>query len=125
MVTHATGAPVVYEPARGWSSVMVQRCTFPAGADAPGVGRWSSVTTADEPSLLRNCEVVLPVWSLQIQRPQGLVIGLNDQRLQHRFLAGKGGRIHDAGIERAYEFTSIDGLIEDFWREVSRWTNEP
>ena len=39
--------------------------------------------------------------------------------------AGKGGHIHDAGIERAYEFTSIDGLIEDFWREVSRWTNEP
>ena len=39
--------------------------------------------------------------------------------------AGKGGHIHDAGVERVYEFTSIDVLIEDFWREVSKWTNEP
>ena len=39
--------------------------------------------------------------------------------------AGKGGHIHDAGVERLYAFTSIDALIDDFWQEVSRWTNEP
>lgn len=34
--------------------------------------------------------------------------------------AGKGDHVHFAGAEQAYEFTTLNQLLRDFWRDVER-----
>ena len=35
--------------------------------------------------------------------------------------AGKGDHRHADGTESAYEFTTPEALLRDFWRDVDRW----
>ncbi len=37
---------------------------------------------------------------------------------------GKGDHRHRAGRETSYVFTSVDALVKDFLKDVTRWRNE-
>ncbi len=45
-----------------------------------------------------------------------LVTGYNE--------TGKGDHRHRAGRETSYVFTSVDALVKDFLKDVTRWRNE-
>jgi hypothetical protein len=57
-------------------------------------------------------------YSLFYGRPGVREVGYDNER-------GKGDHRHFQGVETAYRFTTVERLIEDFWRDVRRLRGEP
>ena len=57
-------------------------------------------------------------YSLFYGHPGVREVGYDNER-------GKGDHRHFQGVETAYRFTTVERLIEDFWRDVRRLRGEP
>ena len=71
------------------------------------------------------------IWQLPVPLPPSvhqykyrLFYGsASECRVRYDNERGKGDHRHVAGLEFAYEFTTVDHLLDDFERDVENWSN--